>query len=85
MVVVNSDSSTVLLSSHITVGPFLWSDTKVPQSAHKESCRNDLVYCLCRIYSTVAVAEELAEGDISECGILKGKRQIKMSQLMLDN
>ena len=63
MLVVNFDGSTVLLFGHITVGPFLWSDTKLPQSIHKEFYRNDPVYCLCRIYFTVAVAEELVDGD----------------------
>jgi hypothetical protein len=62
MLVLNLDSSTVLLFGHITVGPFLWRDTKLPQLTHTEFFRNNPVYCLCRIYSTVAVAEELADG-----------------------
>ena len=61
MLVVNFDGSTILLFVHITVGPFLWSNAKLPQSTHKEFCRNDPMYCLCRMYSTVAVVEELAD------------------------
>jgi uncharacterized protein (DUF983 family) len=72
MPVVHLDDFTVLLFGHITLGPFLWSDTKLSQSTHriwqKQPCVLHVQLTLTlsltlTLYSTVAVAEESADGD----------------------